>query len=93
MARVCLVAMNSINPDLQFTVESQEDFPKERLPTLNFEIWMKDNKISHSYFQKPTKTPLVLKARTAMSFQQVMAILGNEGNRRLSNILKDKVRK
>ena len=43
MARLCLTAMNSINPDLKFTTETQEDFPNERLPTLDFEIWMEHN--------------------------------------------------
>ena len=33
MACFCVVTMNSIHPDLQFTVESQGDIPKERLPT------------------------------------------------------------
>ena len=39
MARICQAAMNSVNKDLQFTVESPEDFPKEQLPTLDFKIW------------------------------------------------------
>ena len=57
MARVCKVCMNSINPDLQFTTETQEEFHHERLPTLDFEMWLDKNQVSHSYFQKPTKTP------------------------------------
>ena len=58
MARICVKAMNSINKDLQFTTESQEDFKMERLPTLDFEMWIReDNKIIHSFYQKPMKTP------------------------------------
>ena len=33
MACFCVVTLTSIHPDLQFTVESQGDIPKERLPT------------------------------------------------------------
>ena len=40
MARICLPAMNSINKDLRFTTEAPEDFPRNRLPTLDFVIWM-----------------------------------------------------
>ena len=40
MARVCLDAMNSINPDLTFTAEVEEEFDNKRLPTLDFSLWM-----------------------------------------------------
>ena len=94
MARVCQPAMNSINPDLVFTVESQEDFEKERLPTLDFEIWqMEDGTLNHSYFQKQMKTPYVIMARSAMPIQQKIQILGNELTRRLSNVNKERVGK
>ena len=36
MARICLPAMNAINEDLVFTTEVPEEFPKHRLPTLDF---------------------------------------------------------
>ena len=38
MARICLVAMNSVNEDLKFTVETEDDFENGRLPTLDCEI-------------------------------------------------------
>ena len=79
--------MNSINPDLKFTTESQEDFETERLPTLDFEMWVtKENKIEHSFYQKPMKTPLVLMERSGMAQHQKYQILSNELTRRLSNI-------
>jgi hypothetical protein len=40
MVRVCLQAMNSVNSDLSLTTEAPEDFPRKRLPTLEFVIWM-----------------------------------------------------
>ena len=87
MARVLKPAMNSINPDLRFTTECQEDFEHERLLTLDFEMWLTETGVKHSYFQKPMKTPLVLMERSGMSYQQKFQILSKERNRRMSNIL------
>ena len=87
MARVCIDAMNSVNTDLQFTSESQEDFNHERLPTLDFELWLNEEmELCHSYYQKPTKTPYVLMERSGMAYHQKFQILSNELCRRLSNI-------
>ena len=70
MARITVEAMNSINIDLEFTVEYEEECSNERLPTLDFAIWQeKDGQITHSYFQKEMKTPLVIMARSGMSAQ------------------------
>ena len=91
MARVCNPAMNAINPDLVFTTEVQEDFKNERLPPLDFQAWISEDKISHSFFQKPMKTPYVLMAKSAMALQQKFQILSNDLTRRLSNILVEAV--
>ena len=92
MARVCITAMNSINSDLEFTVETQEEFENERLPTLDFTIWLeKDGTINHMYYQKNMKTPLVIMNRSATSTQQKIQILSNEMTRRLFNINRDGV--
>ena len=40
MAKRCRVAMEAINEDLKFTTETQEEFCNERLPTLDFEVWL-----------------------------------------------------
>ena len=91
MARVCRPAMDSVNSDLKFTTESQEDFENERLPTLDFEMWLTQDGVKHSYYQKPMKTPLVLMERSGISHKQKFQILTNELNRRLSNIMQDKI--
>ena len=52
MARRCLPAMNSVNGNLRFTTEAPEDFPRDRLPTLDFVLWMVDGLLLHSYFEK-----------------------------------------
>ena len=87
MSRVCVSAMNSINPDLKFTTECQEDFPDGKLPTLDCAIWIdEDNVIHHTYFQKSMKTPFVIMERSGMSYHQKFQILSNELVRRLSNV-------
>ena len=87
MARLCVKAMNAINPDLEFTTETQDDFPHSRLPTLDFEMWLDDdNRVKHSYFQKSMKTPMVIMERSGISYHQKFQILINELSRRLSNI-------
>ena len=51
MARLCLPAMNGVNPDLTFTAEVEEDFPDKRLPTLDFSLWMRsDGSLAHTYY-------------------------------------------
>ena len=86
MARICLPAMNSVNKDLKFTTECPEDFPKDRLPTLDFVLWMVDGLLYHSYFEKAMRLQYTVMSRAAMSQHQKMAILGNELMRRLNNI-------
>ena len=86
MGKICLTAMNSVNSDLTFTVETVQDFPNKRLATLDFECEIVENQIIYSYFQKHMKTPLVIGEASAMSDHQKFSILSNEIIRRMSNI-------
>ena len=47
-------AMNSIFPNINFTVENEEDFENRRLPTLDCELWMEKsgsgNFIMYSFY-------------------------------------------
>ena len=87
MARILQPAMNSINGDLVFTTELQEDFPDGKLPTLDFKMWLEeDQEVNHTFFEKSMKTQLQLPRRSAMSEKQKISILSNDLNRRLSNI-------
>ena len=86
MGKICLEAMNAVNSDLTFTVETVHDFPNKRLATLDLEVEVVDNQIIYSYFQKTMKTPLVIDERSAMSDHQKFSILTNEVIRRMSNI-------
>ena len=74
MGNICVDAMNAVNSDLNFTIESVHDFVNRRLATLDFEIEVLDNQIVYSYFQK------------AMSDHQKFSILSNEVIRRMFNV-------
>ena len=50
--RESLKAMNSINGDLRFAVETENGFANKRLPTLSFEIWLCKEGIRHSHYKK-----------------------------------------
>ena len=87
MARLCLPAMNGINPDLTFTVETAEDFKDNKLPTLDFTMQMKeDMRITHGYYEKDMKSQLVIGKESAMGTGQKFSILSNEIARRLYSI-------
>ena len=93
MARRCLVAMNSINEDLVFTIEIASDFPISRIPTLDFDLWPEWWGLCHSFFEKSMKTPYLTMKRSAMSDTAKYSILANGLVRRLSNIMVERVSK
>ena len=86
IAEICLPAMNAVNPNLKFTVETAHDFPDQRLATLDFAVEEVRGIIHYTYFQKSMKTPLVLMAKSAMGEQQKYSIMTNELIRRMSNV-------
>jgi hypothetical protein len=78
METECRKAMNSINPDIQFTTETAYDFPNGRLATLDTEVWVEEGGIlRHSYYQKGIKTPFLLMQASAMASQQKFSILSH----------------
>ena len=84
--QISVTAMNSVNVDLTFMVETVHDFDNGRLATLVFEYEVIENQIVYSYFQKEMKTPLVIGGTSAMSDHQKFSILTNEMIRRMSNV-------
>ena len=49
MARICLPAMEDVNPDLKFTTEVESDFPDGWLPTLDFQTKQTQMAPSHTH--------------------------------------------
>ena len=79
-------AINSINNNLEFTAEIPEEFPNQKLPTLDFFLWLdRAGLLNHSYYQKSMKTPLVIIKNSALRDNQRYSILSNELIRRMSN--------
>ena len=85
MARILREAMNDISTNWRFTTESPSEFENRRLPTLDTELWVKDNQIHHSFYEKPTRTPLLIMENSGMAEHQKISILSNDLIRRLSN--------
>ena len=78
-----LIAMNSVNSDLQFTMELHTDFGDNRLPTLSFALWPEGDGLNHSYFEKEMRNQVLVVERSALSRNSIMAIMSNELRRRL----------
>ena len=70
-----LKAMNSVNKDLEFTMETHKDFIDGRLPTLSFSLWPGQRCIHHSYYEKEMRNQVLVMERTAMGRQSIMSIM------------------
>ena len=84
--RELLKAMNSINRDLVFTMEHEDDFEKKRLPTLAFELWSDKTGIRYSYFEKSMRNQILTMKRSSQSENSKFAILTNELRRRFNTV-------
>ena len=94
MVRLCLPVCNAINKDLEFTAETADEYEDQRLPTLDFSLWLeKDGEINHLYYQKPMKTPYVIMKESAVAQHAKVQILSNEVVRRLSNVNHERIEK
>ena len=82
--------MNSVNKDLEFTMELCTDFEDSKLPTLSFSLYMGETGIEHTYFEKSMKNQVLVMERSALGRQQVMSIMTNEVRRRVE-VIGDKV--
>ena len=76
------IAMNSVNVDLKFTLESERDFQNGRLPTLGFEVWSEKGGLRHSFYEKPMRNQILTQKRSSQSESSKFSILTNELNRR-----------
>ena len=86
MMQECIKAMNSINPDLTFTVEWAGEFENLKLPTLDFSMWIEQGKIYHTFYEKEMRNQILVMRNSSMAERQKMDIMSNEVIRRLSNV-------
>ena len=71
LTRTCKLirqSLNKIYPFLNFTIESGLDFSDNRLPTLDFKLWVGEkNIIYYTFFEKPTSSNQMIHRNTALS--------------------------
>ena len=85
-----LIVMNSISRDLNFTVESKEDFPDLHLPTLDTKLRLLYNpdgtadNITYTFYEKDMNTRYTTIETTAQPQKDIIQALSQEVVRRLS---------
>ena len=77
--------LNSVVEYLTFTTEDQLDYDNLKLPTLDCQLWVQDEKIYYEFYEKPQVPNRVLQYGTALSSNSLEASLTQEGVRRLLN--------
>ena len=83
-------AMESINPDLKFVMELEEDFHNNKLPTLDTNLWIskadgKTPQIEYEFYEKPMNSKYCILEKSAMDYQSKFSILSQDLVRRLLN--------
>ena len=82
--------MESINPDLKFTIELEKDFQDKKLPTLDTNIWFSRPEagapgVQYEFFEKSMNSKFCILEKSAMAYENKLSILSNEVVRRLLN--------
>ena len=81
--------MNSINRDISFTAESQEDFPDLHIPTLDTKLRLlyhpdgTANRITYTFYEKDINTQYATLETTAQSQNDKVQALSKKIERRL----------
>ena len=81
--------MNYVHKNLHFTMEINEDFPNNRLPTLDMEIWIENSRIMYKFWEKPMAAKTVIHRESALSENSKIASLSQEVMRRMKNTSED----
>ena len=80
---------NMLVGGIKFTIDLPERYADGKVPMLDLSVWMDVRDgwkvIRHSYYEKPTTSPLVFTGRGACSTKQKITILSEEVKRRLYN--------
>ena len=89
-SRLLLQVMNTLTPDLKFTLEVPSQFNKGRIPTLDSEWWIvregQSQQLLYSFFCKPMSSPYCVMEATAWAWNSQCSSLSQEVIRRMSNI-------
>ena len=84
---------NTINSNIQVTVDSPELNPDGKMPVLDLKIWISEYEgipqISHTFYRKPVSSPYTILKRSAVSESVKRSTIFQEGLRRLLHISSD----
>ena len=84
-SRVLRDIMNSIYDNIQFEMETPEDYDENKLPTLDLKCWMLGKKIMYEFYEKPMTSKFVIMKKSALSENTKVASLSQDLIRRLKN--------
>ena len=85
-AEVLVQAMNDVMPFLEFTSECQSDFPDNRLPTLDCNLFVSNGRILHTFFEKSMRCNKSIDAKSALPALTIRSSLRQEIVRRMINL-------
>ena len=77
--------MDSIFSNLKFEMETPIMFENKRLPTLDFECWVSDNKVLYSFYEKPMARKTQIQRKSALGENVKIASLTQNLMRRMKN--------
>ena len=83
---VLLDIANTLDQNIQLTGDCPSKNQSKRLPVLDLEIWVENDKVEFSFYQKPMSSPYVNLFRSALPIKTKRNSLFQEGIRRLQNI-------
>ena len=76
---------NTIFDCVQLTVDCTSSHQDGKVPILDLKVYTKDNQIYHEFYEKPCASKMVIPYKSAHSRKMKMAVLVEEGVRRMRN--------
>ena len=76
---------NTVYECVQFTVDFPSAHPEKKVPVLDLKVHCKEGQIIHEFYEKPCASKLVIPFTSAHSRKMKMAVMVEEGIRRLRN--------
>ena len=76
---------NTIFPCVQFTVDYPSNYQSEKVPVLDLQVYARNDHIFHEFYEKPCASKMAIPYKSAHSRKMKMAVLVEEGLRRLIN--------
>ena len=70
---------------VQFTVDCPSNNDSEKVPVLDLNAYVKEDQVFHEFYEKPCASKMVIPYKSAHSKKMKMAVMVEEGLRRLRN--------